>query len=103
MTGRLVGNYEGRPVILEADGKQLVLHAVAGSLWSLRGLIKSPGTPPMLQTLQRSGLGLQVQFGPKLTLNVLPVPSFLVRWFLPRGVPEPHTDTTKQPRPGSDQ
>ena len=83
MTGRLRGTLFGRPVELEAGGRELVLQiANLRSAWRLRPSVKT-SLLPLLRLLLASGIALRVGIGSSLTLNVLPQPSLALRVLVP--------------------
>ena len=83
MTGRLQGTLFGRPVELEATGRELLLQvANLRSAWRLR---RSATTSmlPLLRLLGSHGITLRVRIGSRLTAEVLPRPSFALRVLVP--------------------
>jgi hypothetical protein len=83
VTGRLQGTLFGRPVELEATGRQLMLRIVnLRSAWRLRRSATS-SMLPLLRALRSYGLALQVRIGSRLTVQVLPTPSFGLRLLVP--------------------
>lgn len=79
VTGRLVGVVDGRPVQIVGEGHRLRL-VPSGILdaWRLRG--DSVGVVDALAALARTGVGLEVSVG-SWSLEVLPRPHMLIRWF----------------------
>jgi hypothetical protein len=83
VTGRLQGTLFGRPVELEASGRELLLRIVnLRSAWRLRRSATS-SMLPLLRALRGYGIGLRVQIGSRFTVHVLPAPSFALRLLVP--------------------
>jgi len=83
VTGRLRGTLFGRPVEIEADGRELLVRiADLRSAWWLRRSV-STSMVPLLRTLRRSGLALRMRIGSRLAVNVLPTPGFALRMLVP--------------------
>ena len=83
MTGRLQGTLFGRPVELDATGRELLLRiANLRSAWRLR---RSATTSmlPLLRALRKYGIGMRVQIGSRLTVEVLPIPNVALRVLVP--------------------
>ena len=79
LTGRLQGTLQDRPVELEAKGRDLMLRiASLGAAWRLRGKM-SQSMLPVLRVLFHAGFTLRVKVGSRVTLQVLPKPSFALR------------------------
>ena len=83
VTGWLEGTLFGRPVQLEASGRDLVLQiANLRSAWRLRRTAAG-GILPLLRSLHEYGISLRVRIGTRLTLEVLPRPSLGLRLIVP--------------------
>ena len=83
VTGRLEGTVFGRPVELEASGRDLVLQiANLRSAWRLRRNATC-GMLPLLRLLHEYGVAVRVCVGSRLTVEVLPRPSFGLRLLVP--------------------
>lgn len=83
VTGRLRGTVSGRPVELEARGRQLLLQMSSlRSVWRLRPSLKT-SMLPLLRLLIASGISLRVSIGSRLTVNVLPKPNLALRVLVP--------------------
>jgi len=83
MTGRLEGTLFGRPVELEARGREVIVRiADLRSAWRLRHSATT-GMMPVLRSLFAHGIVLRVNIGSTLTMNVLPRPSLPLRVLLP--------------------
>ena len=83
MTGRLEGTVFGRPVELDATGRELLLRiSDLRSAWRLR---RSATTSllPLVRALRKAELGLRVLIGPRFSVEILPKPSLAVRVLLP--------------------
>lgn len=83
VTGRLHGTLFGRPVAIEANGRDFLL-AVPGlrTAWRLRRSASS-GLLPVLRKLREHGFALRVRIGRRLTLDVLPEAHIAIRLFAP--------------------
>lgn len=81
VAGCLSGTVDGRPVEITCEGHHVQI-AMPGvlSAWRLQG--RSIGASTALKLVDRVGLGLTLSVG-RLTLQVLPTPHPLVRWFGP--------------------
>ena len=83
VTGRLAGSLLGRPVELEASGRELLLRIPnLRSAWRLRRSA-STSIHPLLRSLSAYGIALRVRVGSRLTVEVLPQPSFGLRLLMP--------------------
>ncbi|QDU07343.1 hypothetical protein V202x_06950 [Gimesia aquarii] len=83
MTGQLQGTLFGRPVELNATGRELLLQvANLKSAWRL-GRCATMSMLPLLRLLKRHGIVLRVCIGSRLTVKVLPRPSFALRVLAP--------------------
>lgn len=83
MTGRLQGTLFGRPVELKAAGDELLLElADLKSAWRLRRSLRY-SMLPLLRVLRFYGVSLRVRTGSRLTVEVLPRPSFALRVLVP--------------------
>ncbi len=83
LAGRLDGTFDGRPVSLVAEGRDLILGA--GDLATLLALRKSwQGAHPVRALLRQGGIRLQARAPWLGKVEVFPSPNFLVRLFLPR-------------------
>lgn len=82
LAGRLAGTLNGRPVVIDADESGLaVAIASFGAAWassrSMRSLL------PVLGGLKRHGIPVRVTIAGLVSLDVLPKPSTLARFFVP--------------------
>ena len=83
VTGRLDGTQFGRPVGLEASGREVLLRIDnLRSAWRLRRSVTST-VKSLLRVLSRSGIALRVRIGSRLTVEVLPKPSSALRVLVP--------------------
>jgi hypothetical protein len=83
VTGRLHGTADGRPVEIEAEGRELLIRvARLRAAWELRRSV-SAGTAPVLRVLRDHGLHLRLRVGAHMALQVLPRPHPLLRLLLP--------------------
>ena len=82
MAGRLMGTFDGRPVVIDADGSGIVV-ALAGfrSLWDMRRFAGS--LVPALGLLKRRGMSVRMNIAGFLSVDVLPRPSVMTRIFAP--------------------
>ena len=83
VTGRLEGTFRGRPVELEAAGRELSIRVPnLRSAWGLRrGLAAS--TLPLLRAVRDIGLTVKLRIGSRWTFSVLPKPHFVLRLIAP--------------------
>ncbi len=72
-----------RPVEIVTADKQILIRVTG--LRTLLAMRRSAGTPlePVFAALRKFGFEVKIQFGTKLSLELLPNPSALVRWFVP--------------------
>lgn len=83
VTGRLAGSLLGRPVELEAFGRELLLRIPnLRSAWRLRRSA-STSIHPLLRSLRACNIALRVRVGSRMTVEVLPEPSFGLRLLVP--------------------
>ncbi|NCX99698.1 MAG: hypothetical protein EBX35_14275 [Planctomycetia bacterium] len=82
MAGRLTGTLDGRPVVIEADGRGLTLVAATlRTAWATRSLLDA--VLPALRVLKTLGVPLRVSVAGIVTVAVLPSPSLLARLAAP--------------------
>jgi hypothetical protein len=82
LAGRLVGTLDGRPVVIEADALGILVSVVRlRSLWSLRTIAGS--MTPTLRLLNDHGIPVRMKIAGIVSLDVLPRPSALARFFAP--------------------
>ena len=82
LAGRLVGALNGRPVVIDADGSGLaVAFASFRQAWPSRRSLKS--LLPILGVLKRHGIAVRVKIKGLVSLELLPKPSNLARFFVP--------------------
>jgi hypothetical protein len=83
MTGRLRGTCSGRPVEIEAVGRELLFRVPnLLSAWRLRRGA-SLGAPSLLRVFRAKDLRVRLQVGAWLMLDVLPRPSLIIRLLTP--------------------
>ena len=83
MTGRLRGTLFGRPVELDAAGRQMSLRiASLRSAWRLRRSVAT-SMMPLLSFLRTRGMSLTVVIGSRLSVEIFPRPSVPLRMLLP--------------------
>jgi hypothetical protein len=82
VAGRLTGSLDGRPVVIDADGSGLALTiATVQSLWGMRRIAGSMG--PLLGLLKHHGIPVRMRVAGLVSVEVLPRPSALARFFVP--------------------
>ena len=83
VTGRLEGTFQGRPVALEAEGRELSIRVPnLRSAWGLRrGAAVS--TLPLLRAVRDAGLSLTLRIRSGWAFPVLPEPHVALRLFMP--------------------
>jgi hypothetical protein len=82
MTGRLSGTVDGRPVVIEASESGLILSVQKlRTAWGLRKT--SRALRPMAEFLKTQRIPLRVSVSGLVSLEVLPIPSALVRLLAP--------------------
>jgi hypothetical protein len=82
VAGRLTGSLDGRPVVIDADDSGLVLSiAMFQSLWGMRRIAGSMG--PVLGLFKHHGIPVRVIVAGLVSVEVLPRPSALARFFVP--------------------
>jgi hypothetical protein len=82
VAGRLTGSLDGRPVVIDADDSGLVLSiAMFQSLWGMRRIAGSVG--PVLGLFKHHGIPVRVRVAGLVSVEVLPRPSALARFFVP--------------------
>ena len=83
MTGRLRGTLSGRPVELDAAGRDVLLRlSNLRAAWQLRRHA-SRNLHPILGAVREAGLTLGLAIGSRLVVEVLPKPSLAIRVFAP--------------------
>ena len=83
VTGRLEGTFRGRPVQLEAEGRELSIRVPnLRSAWGLRRGVAA-STLPLLRAVRDTGLTLTLRIGSRWAFPVLPEPHFALRLILP--------------------
>ena len=83
LTGRLHGTFGGRPVEIEADGRELLLRVSnLRSAWMLRRNV-SDNTIPLLRAFRDNGFRLRLRICASLALDVLPQPHAAVGLLFP--------------------
>ncbi len=82
LAGRLTGTLNGRPVVIEADDSGLLVSFSAfRSAWAARRTAAS--FLPVLRLLKQNGIALRLRLAGLVTLDLLPSPSGVVRFFAP--------------------
>ena len=82
LAGRLTGTLDGRPVVIDADGSGLtVSFAMLRTAWTARRSAAS--LLPVLGIAKRYGVPVRLKVAGLVSLEVLPVPSTLLRMFAP--------------------
>jgi hypothetical protein len=83
MAGRLQGTYLGRPVEIEADGRNVLLRVPSlRAAWGLRRCVTA-NTIFMLRSIRENKVRLRLRIGSRLAVNVLPVPHIALRVLVP--------------------
>jgi hypothetical protein len=83
VTGRLEGTFRGRPVQLEAEGRELSIRVPnLRSAWGLRRSVAA-SVLPVLRAVRDVGLTLTVRIGSRWAFAVLPEPHVAVRLVAP--------------------
>jgi hypothetical protein len=83
VTGRLEGTFQGRPVELEATGRELSLRVPnLRSAWGLRRGAAAT-TLPLLRAFRDAGLSMTLRIGSRWAFPVLPQPHVALRLFMP--------------------
>ena len=82
LAGRLTGTFDGRPVVISADGGGVTVDlSTLHSAWTLRNY--GSATFPLLQLLKASGIPLTLRLAGSVAVPVLPKAGWLVRLFAP--------------------
>jgi hypothetical protein len=82
LAGRLAGSVDGRPVVIEADDKGLLVTAVTfRAAWSMGRHVDA--VFPLLLALRNAGVPLRVGVAGLGVVNLLPTPSLLARLIAP--------------------
>jgi hypothetical protein len=82
LAGRLTGTLDGRPVVIEAGAQGLLVSFPAfRTAWAARRTAGS--LVPALQLLKRFEIPLKFRVGELVTIELLPRPSGVVRFFAP--------------------
>jgi hypothetical protein len=82
LAGRLTGTFDGRPVVISADGGGVtVAISTLRSVWTLRNY--GTGALPLLQFLKASRIPLTLRLADSVSIPVLPNAGWLVRLFAP--------------------
>ena len=82
LAGRLTGTFDGRPVVISADGGGLTVDlSTLRSAWTLRNY--GSATLPFLQFLKASRIPLTLRLAGSVSVPVLPKAGWLVRLFAP--------------------
>ena len=83
VTGRLQGTFRGRPVELEAEGRELSIRVPnLRSAWGLRRGVAA-NTLPLLRAVRDASLTLTLRIGPRWAFPVLPEPHVALRLIIP--------------------
>ena len=82
LAGRLTGTLDGRPVVIDADASGLtVSFAMLRTAWTARRSAAS--LLPVLGIVKRHGVPVRLKVAGLVSLEVLPVPSTLLRMIAP--------------------
>lgn len=83
LAGRLTGTLDGRPVVIEADERGvMVAFGSVATAWAARRSVTA--LVPVLAVAQRWTVPVRLTVGRLVSLNVLPRPSRVVRMLAPR-------------------
>lgn len=83
MTGRLTGTVLGRPVQIDAEGRELLLGVSSlRSAWRLRRSA-SANMVPILRRLRDHGFRLRIGIGDRFSLELFPKAHFALRILAP--------------------
>lgn len=83
VAGRLAGSVDGRPVVIDADASGLVVSfAMFRTAWAARR--SAAALVPVLAVAKRHGIPVRLKVAGFVSLEVLPVPSALIRMIVPR-------------------
>ena len=87
LAGRLTGTLDGRPVVISADGGEVMVDiSTLRSAWTLRKY--GSAALPFLQFLKASRIPLTLRLAGSVSVPVLPKAGWLVRLFAPAMVTE---------------
>lgn len=82
LAGRLTGTLDGRPVVIDADDSGLaVSFAMLRTVWTARR--SAAPLLPVLTIAKRHGVPVRLTIAGLVSLEVLPVPSMLLRMIAP--------------------
>lgn len=82
VAGRLVGSVDGRPVVIDAEESGMVVSfAMLRSAWAARR--SAAALLPVLAIAKRHGIPVRLKVAGLVSLEVLPVPSTLIRMLAP--------------------
>jgi hypothetical protein len=82
LAGRLTGTFDGRPVVISADGGEVTVDmSTLRSAWTLRNY--GSAALPLLQFLKASRIPLTLRLAGSVSVPVLPRAGWLVRLFAP--------------------
>jgi hypothetical protein len=85
LVGRLDGDFDGRPVTLLAEHRDLTLCVTKlSTLLSLRQTWKA-NLGPLRRLLEQADVRVRVRLGRLGTTEVFPKPNYLIGFFMPRG------------------
>ena len=83
VAGRLAGSVDGRPVVIDADESGfMVSFAMIRTAWAVRRSVAA--LLPALAVAKGHGVPVRLNVAGLVSLEVLPVPSVLVRIIAPR-------------------
>ena len=82
VAGRLAGSVDGRPVVIDADQSGFIVSfAMLRTAWRARRSVAA--LLPVLAVAKRLGVPVRLHVAGLVSLEVLPVPSTLLRIFTP--------------------
>jgi hypothetical protein len=82
LAGRLTGTLDGRPVVIDADERGVVVSfASVATAWAARRSTRA--LVPVLAVARQGGVPVRLAVAGLVTLDVLPRPSRVVRMLVP--------------------
>lgn len=82
LAGRLTGTLDGRPVVIDADERGVVVSfASVASAWAARR--SAPTLVPVLAAARRCSVAMRLNVAGIVSLEVLPRPSRVVQMLVP--------------------
>jgi hypothetical protein len=82
LAGRLTGTFDGRPVVISADGGEVTVEmSTLRSAWTLRNY--GSAALPLLQFMTASHIPLTLRLAGAVSVPILPKAGWLVRLFAP--------------------